>query len=453
MNIENRVIRLPVRGREQWLDLVAGTLVREVEEDAYPLRYAITRMDDGVAWLELTLASGWREVLGSAERPSVLLPPRRKRYQTRPFAVVQVVPTGVRCEFGGYAGDATPVTNLLAASAELLVTHPNAVNASDLNEMAENVLYVEGRSLDDFLLGHLGLLPASANRIGTFVDPAGLDYLEEVTACLDAARAVAGIDCDRYRMLQESLGVAIEWSATGCAVGTVRNPEVVVAAVAELIGQGAQAIGGLSVIHGVDGDMFHRHLSGELPNPSGGIEAILTHLISALFRVPTAHAPLPYYRALKGRSTRNPRAAAEFISTPHYFSVLKGLARAPRLVPLGSTAEPPGQAITLDHVGAIVMPASCLGGLPALAAEASAIPLIAVQENRTILEVTNARRGMANVVEVSSYLEAAGVVLALRRGLSLESLRRPLGTARKAAWAEQVLQSAEEIRDATSVAP
>ncbi len=453
MNIENRVIRLPVRGREQWLDLVAGTLVREVEEDAYPLRYAITRMDDGVAWLELTLASGWREVLGSAERPPVLLPPRRKRYQTRPFAVVQVVPTGVRCEFGGYAGDATPVTNLLAASAELLVTHPNAVNASDLNEMAENVLYVEGRSLDDFLLGHLGLLPASANRIGTFVDPAGLDYLEEVTACLDAARAVAGIDCDRYRMLQETLGAAIEWSATGCAVGTVRNPEVVVAAVAELIGQGAQAIGGLSVIHGVDGDMFHRHLSGELPNPSGGIEAILTHLISALFRVPTAHAPLPYYRALKGRSTRNPRAAAEFISTPHYFSVLKGLARAPRLVPLGSTAEPPGQAITLDHVGAIVMPASCLGGLPALAAEASGIPLIAVQENRTILEVTNAKMGMANVVEVSSYLEAAGVVLALRRGLSLESLRRPLGTARKAAWAELVLQSAEEIRDATSVAP
>ena len=108
MNIENRVIRLPVRGREQWLDLVAGTLVREVEEDAYPLRYAITRIDDGVAWLELTLASGWREVLGSAERPPVLLPPRRKRYQTRPFAVVQVVPTGVRCEFGGDVRGATP---------------------------------------------------------------------------------------------------------------------------------------------------------------------------------------------------------------------------------------------------------------------------------------------------------------------------------------------------------
>jgi hypothetical protein len=133
--------------------------------------------------------------------------------------------------------------------------------------------------------------------------------------------------------------------------------------------------------------------------------------------------------------------------------VLKGLAKAPRLIPLGSTAEVPAQVITLDHVGAIVVPASCLGGLPALAAEASGIPLIAVQENRTILDVTNTKMRMANVVEVSSYLEAAGVVLALRRGLSLESLRRPLGTARKAAWAELALQLAEGTRDAASVAP
>ena len=90
---------------------------------------------------------------------------------------------------------------------------------------------------------------------------------------------------------------------------------------------------------------------------------------------------------------------------------------------------------------------------PALVAEASGIPLIAVQENRTILEVTNTEMGMPNVVEVSSYLEAAGVVLALRRGLSLESLRRPLGAARTAAVAELVLQSAGEIRAAASVVP
>jgi hypothetical protein len=57
--------------------------------------------------------------------------------------------------------------------------------------------------------------------------------------------------------------------------------------------------------------------------------------------------------------------------------------------------------------------------------------LIAVSENRTILDVTNAKMKMENVIPVTSYLEAAGVVLALRNGISLESLRRPIAAARK----------------------
>jgi hypothetical protein len=449
MRLENRVVRLPPRRQGPWLAATAAAVSGELSEDAYPLRFALTSIAEGAGRLEMTLATGWRESGGPW--PPAILAPRRKEYQAYPFAVVQVIPTGVRCELGGYAGDACPVTNLLAAAADLLVTHPNAVNASDLNEMAGNVLYVEGKSLDDFLLGHAGLLPVSANRIGTFVDPAGLAYLDEVTSCLDAARAVAGIDCGRYSVLRESLGIGIEWSETGCAVGTISRPEVVLETVATLIAQGAQAIGGLSVIHGVDGDMFRRHLAGELPNPSGGVEAILSHLISAVFRVPTAHAPLPYYKELKGHATRNPRAAAEFISTPHYMSVLKGLARAPRLVALRSLSRAPAQAITLDHVGAIVVPASCLGGIPSMAAEASGIPLIAVRENRTILDVTNASMGMENVIEVGSYLEAAGVVLALRRGLSLESLRRPLGPSLREVDAELADNRERAARAATVV--
>jgi Protein of unknown function (DUF3326) len=151
------------------------------------------------------------------------------------------------------------------------------------------------------------------------------------------------------------------------------------------------------------------------------VEAIITHLVSKLFRVPTAHAPLPYYQDVKPRTRENPRVAAELISTPHYFSVLKGLARAPRLVP----REEPG-AISVDDVAAVVVPAGCLGGVPALAAELSRIPLIAVRENRTVLDVSNEVMRMENVIEVDSYLEAAGVLVALRSGIALESLRRPI---------------------------
>jgi hypothetical protein len=123
--------------------------------------------------------------------------------------------------------------------------------------------------------------------------------------------------------------------------------------------------------------------------------------------------------------------AAELISTPHYFSVLKGLARAPRLVPLASLDAAPAAALTLNNVAAVVAPASCLGGVPALAAELSAIPLIAVRENETVLDVSNDVMRMQNVIEVDSYLEAAGVLTALRSGIALESLRRPIREARE----------------------
>ena len=169
-------------------------------------------------------------------------------------------------------------------------------------------------------------------------------------------------------------------------------------------------------------------------------------MISKATRLPTAHAPLPYYQDLKGKQTRNPRLAAEFISTPHYFSVLKGLAKAPHLVELDGLTQVSSAVISANNVQAIVMPASCLGGIPALAAQFHGIPLIAVRENTTILDVTNAKMAMPNVVEVETYLEAAGALLALREGISLESLRRPLRSV------PLVSQQREEGQDVAALA-
>ncbi|HEY4974348.1 MAG TPA: DUF3326 domain-containing protein, partial [Steroidobacteraceae bacterium] len=325
------------------------------------------------------------------------------------------------------------------AAADLVITHPNAVNASDLNEMAANVLYVEGRSLDDFLLGRLALVPTRSNRIGTFVDRTGINHLDDVVNTLNAARAVGGIDCGLYAVGTQDIGVHTEWTPMGRAVGSVRNPMAILDLVAHLIAQGAQAIGGVSVIHGVTAGEFAGYLHGDIPNPSGGVEAIITHLISRVFRVPSAHAPLPYYQDSRERGTHNPRAAAEFISTPHYLCVLKGLARAPRLDPIERLDQVGAHQLSLNNVGAVVIPASCLGGIPALAAEYSDIALIAVEDNKTLLDVSNDKMHMHNVIAVKSYLEAAGVVLALRGGISLESLRRPIGSATRLDAAQAVI--------------
>ncbi len=427
MKLDNHVYPFERRKHHSWLESVSAAFAAQLEENTYPLRYSIVDCDGSDAVIDATIVRfdsdcDYAETLKTVE----ILAPRKKQFQGSDFGIVQIIPTGIRCEFGGYAGDACPATNLLAGAADFLITHPNAVNASELNEMAGNVFYVEGHALDSFLLGHLGLLPVRSNTIGTFIDPTGNDFLDDVLNTLNAARAVKGVSCDLYTVLRADLGVEIAWSERQCAVGTVRRPEVILDAVTRLITNGAQAIGGVSVIHGVTRDMFARHLRGEIPNPSGGIEAIITHLISKIFRLPTAHAPLPYYQDIKEKGSHSPRASAEFISIPHYFSVLKGLARAPRLMPISALDHVPPHLHSLNDIGAIVMPADCLGGVPALVAEYNDIPLIAVRENKTILDVTNDKMHMRNVIEVESYLEAAGVVIALRDGISLESLRRPM---------------------------
>jgi hypothetical protein len=119
-------------------------------------------------------------------------------------------------------------------------------------------------------------------------------------------------------------------------------------------------------------------------------------------------------KSISGRQTRN---AADFSY---------GLSRAPQLEVLGIASDASASALTVGNVGAIVVPATALGGVPALAAEFHAIPLIAVRENDTVLAMTADRLSMSGVIEVGSYLEATGVVTALRHGIALESLRRPI---------------------------
>jgi len=410
-----------------WLNVIADLFRKKLPKNTYPLRFSIVEITKDNIVIEATIVKySKNDKYASFFQNIEITDPHKKMHQASPFVVVQVIPTGILCEIGGFAGDATPVTNLLASSVDLLITHPNTVNASEINEMADNILYVEGKSLDDFLLGHVGLRQVISNKIGTIVDPTGLEQLDFLVSCLNTAKAVKGMDCNDYVILKEKLGIHIEWSKTGCAVGRIDKPLPLLEGVEKLLNKGATAIGGASVVHGSTKEIAYKHLHGLIPNPTGGVEAVITHLISKVFRVPTAHSPLPFYTHLKTMDTINPRSSAEFISTPHFFCVLKGLWKAPHLIPLHTLKNVSNDLISLNNVGAIILPASALGGIPALAAEYNNIPIIAVRENKTILTMTNEKLKMNNVIEVESYLEAAGVVLSLKKGISLESLKRPI---------------------------
>jgi hypothetical protein len=438
---------------EGWLARIQGHFFEQQRGlGFYPLRFAITRIEGGQAQLETTAVRyETGEPYSECFRNIEILRPRSLPRRAGPFTVVQVIPTGIGCDIGGFAGDACPATNLLAAAADCVVTHPNAVNASELNEMSGNVCYVEGKLLDDFLLGHIVLEPTCGNRVGTLVDASADEYSEVVVHTLNAATASAGLDCDTWIRARGEIGASVSWSPAGCAIGVVDRPDVIIEAVRHLVEAGCNAVGALSIIHGVTQQAFVEHQMEGKPNPSGGVEAIITHLISKIFRVPSAHAPLPYYNAHKRDCPVDPRSSAEFISTPHYFSVLKGLSRAPRPVPIETDSPLSPTCIGVSDVAAVVLPASALGGIPALAAQLNCIPIIAVGENRTILSVHRKAINLDNVIEANSYAEAAGIILALRHGISLRSLRRPFEPALEIRppleFEKDLRRSAEPVRE------
>src|SRR5262249_5582204 len=118
------------------------------------------------------------------------------------------------------------------------------------------------------------------------------------------------------------------------------------------------------------------------------------------------------------------RAAGEFASWSGLACILVGLRKAARIANQASVRC--FDALSLNNLLAVVTPASCLGGVPVLYAWKNDIPVIAVKGNTTVLNVTKQTLGVGNLIEVDTYLEAAGAVMALKKGISLESLTRPL---------------------------
>jgi hypothetical protein len=58
----------------------------------------------------------------------------------------------------------------MAASCDTLITHPNVVNAADINELPENGLHVEGSVISRLMMGTVGLQKVRSNRVMMIVD-------------------------------------------------------------------------------------------------------------------------------------------------------------------------------------------------------------------------------------------------------------------------------------------
>ena len=118
--------------------------------------------------------------------------------------------------------------------------------------------------------------------------------------------------------------------------------------------------------------------------------------------------------------------SAEAISACFLHCVLKGLHNSPQVTRDGSIFQSAG-VVTAEDISCLVIPDGCVG-LPTLAAMEQGIPVIAVKENRNRMRnrMSDLPFRPGNLIAVDNYVEAAGVLAALRAGVSLKSVRRPL---------------------------
>jgi len=160
------------------------------DRESVPLRFASMRSDAKTLHCEVEVAHTDRRE-GRKSLPNIFEHRLRRIGRTDRFNAVMLVPTGVNCAIGGHAGDATPTARLLATVCDNLVLHPNVVNASDVNEMPENALYVEGSLISRMLMGTLALQKVRSNRILTITEPRedGPWALDHVVNTASAARA------------------------------------------------------------------------------------------------------------------------------------------------------------------------------------------------------------------------------------------------------------------------
>uniref|UniRef100_A0A6M3XDT4 DUF3326 domain-containing protein n=1 Tax=viral metagenome TaxID=1070528 RepID=A0A6M3XDT4_9ZZZZ len=311
---------------------------------------------------------------------------------------VFIIPTGIGCKIGGHAGDATPAAKLIASVCDELIIHPNVVNASDINELTDNMLYVEGSILDRFLEGKFCLKKPKSNRIllvtNKPIQPATIN-------AVNAARHTIGCQIEICE-----LNVPLEMYGNFTSLGTAGGSYFGIDSLLEQIkGIEFDALAVASPIT-IPKNVNLQYLRNGGINPWGGIEAIVSKIIANKINKPVAHAPIENTdpEILAFNEVVNPKIAAEVLSTAYIHCVFKGLHKAPRISTTG---------LHVSDIDFLITPWQCFGR-PHLACIANDITILGVKENTTCLGV-ELNEDVAYWVD--NYVEAAGWLQSKKNGI------------------------------------
>ena len=357
---------------------------------------------------------------------------KRKFHLQKNFNVGFLIPTGIGCDLGGHAGDANATLKLISSACDQVVTHPNVVNASDINEMTENTFYVEGSHLTQLIMGNIGLNKVKNNRILVIIsndDQTNKDkFLNAAINSVNAARVTLGLEADIVLLdnpMQMRGSVVKNEAAKGEVVG--------LDSLYNLLSEKQGSYDAVAITSKISiPEHLHRGYSesnGDIANPWGSCESMLTHFISSEFQVPSAHAPMFESELISEMDfgVVDSRIAAEVISTTFFHCVLKGLQQAPSIISDISLLNQP-DIFSAKDISAIVIPDGILG-LPVLGALHQGIKVIAVKnKNYMNNDLTKLPWKKGQFYQCENYLEATGILHCLKTGISIESVQRPLST-------------------------
>ena len=331
---------------------------------------------------------------------------------------VMIIPTGLACALGGDAAY-LPGIKLIASCVNKLIVNPNAVNASDINEMPSNCLYTEGSTIDRFLAGYINLKETKTyNKILCVINP------PTEPKNINAINAgIWGLGADITLLeLEHPLTLSAFINEDGSAGGEVLGWKELVHQVRDL------DFDVLTILTPIDCDakVIKAYWEGRLDvNPWGAVESKLSKLVSSALNKQAVHSPTVDFEVeesdglLYNKIVVSKYQAPEMISLTFAFCMFKGSHRAPTI-----DMDKDFRNLSNTDINFLLTPIDCWGP-PHEACFDNNIPLIIVRENTTCFKgfiYPEKTWGSPKLIFVQNYLEAAGVIMAMNAGVHYKTI-------------------------------
>lgn len=309
--------------------------------------------------------------------------------------IALIVPTGIGASIGGYAGDASQVAQMFAKDFNVIV-NPNVVNAACFSGITENMLYTEGWAFTQFMKGKLNLKPSNNNKIGVIFDKGiSQGILNVHINTINAVKTVYGVNVVDYEITEEPCQVEFYNTESGISSGSIANNKTLIKAGKKLLEKGAEV---LAVVCKFDEPPEDNYKNGNDVDIVGGIEAIISHYLTKELKVPVVHAPA-FENITISQEIVDKKAAAEYITPTFLPCLLIALKNAP----LFSAKNRALYSICRKNLQAIIMPYNSLGSSIVLDALKAKIPVYAVKENYSVLNITKEKIKKENIIEIETY--------------------------------------------------